>query len=83
MNYTILYEKPAIKFIRKQPPAQQKRILEAIHQLPAQGDRKALKGRPGTYRLRVDNYRILYTVEESVLVVRVLDAGNRGDIYKS
>ena len=35
MNYTILYEKPAIKFIRKQPPAQQKRILDTVTDAPS------------------------------------------------
>ena len=83
MSYKIIYEKPAVKFIRKQPPAQQRRILEAVSRLPAQGDRKAMKGRPGLYRLRVGNYRVLYTVEEQVLIVHILDVGNRGDIYKS
>ena len=83
MTYKIIYEKPAIKFIRKQSPAQQRRILEAIRKLPTEGDRKAMKGRPGVYRLRVGNYRILYTVEEEILIVYILDAGNRGDIYKS
>ena len=54
-----------------------------MSRLPAQGDRKAMKGRPGLYRLRVGNYRVLYTVEEQVLIVHILDVGNRGDIYKS
>ena len=31
---------------------------------------------------RVGDYRILYTVEEEIITVRVTDAGNRGDIYK-
>lgn len=82
MSYKIIYEKPAVKFIKKQPPAQQRRILEAVHKLPHEGDRKAMKGHPGEYRLRVGGYRILYTVENDVLIVRILDAGNRGDVYK-
>lgn len=34
MKYTILYDKAAVKFIKKQSPAQQRRILEAVHALP-------------------------------------------------
>lgn len=81
MNYTILYDKTAAKFIRKQPPEQQRRILEAVHALPDEGDRKQLKGHKGLYRLRVGNYRIIYTVDNGRLIVSIVDAGNRGQIY--
>ena len=82
MKYKVVVEKRAAKFIRKQQPAQQKRILEALAQLPLMGDIKPMAGTPGFYRLRVGDYRILYTVEEEIVTVHVTDAGNRGDIYK-
>ena len=81
MKYTILYDKTAAKFIRKQPPEQQRRILEAVYALPDEGDRKQLKGHKGLYRLRVGNYRIIYTVDNGRLIVCIVDAGNRGQIY--
>ena len=52
MNYQIVIEKRAQKFIRKQPKPQQERLMRAIAQLPA-GDTKALKGNEGLFRLRV------------------------------
>lgn len=82
MKYHIVVEKWAAKFIRKQQPAQQKRIMQALAQLPFAGDIKPMVGSEGFYRLRVGDYRILYTVEEEIITVRVTDAGNRGDIYK-
>ena len=82
MKYKIVVEKRAAKFIQKQQPSQQKRILEALAQLPFVGDIKPMAGSNGFYRLRVGDYRILYTVEEEIITVRVTDAGNRGDIYK-
>ena len=82
MKYKIIVEKRAAKFIRKQQPAQQKRIIEALAQLPFTGDIKPMAGMSGFYRLRVGDYRILYTVEEEIITVRVTDAGNRGYIYK-
>lgn len=81
MSYTILYDKPALKFIKKQPREQQIRILEAIHALPDSGDIKQLKGHSGLFRLRVGSYRIIYTVDNGQLIVRVIDIGNRGQIY--
>ncbi len=82
MKYQIIYEKAAVKFLRKQPPDQQRRLVAAIHLLPGVGDIKPLSGHPGEYRLRVGPYRVLYTIEETVLIVRVLTIGNRGDVYK-
>ncbi len=81
MNYTILYEKPALKFIKKQPKEQQHRILEAIHALPDSGDIKQMKGHSDLFRLRVGSYRIIYTVDNGQLIVCIIDAGNRGQIY--
>lgn len=81
MSYMILYEKAAVKFLKKQPEEQQRRIMEAIHALPERGDIKQLKGHAELFRLRVDSYRIIYTVDHGKLVVCVIDIGNRGQIY--
>lgn len=81
-NYKIIIEKPAAKFIRKQPADQQKRILKAISMLPEKGDIKQMKGEAGHFRPRVGDYRLIYRVEHDVLTVVIMDAGNRGQIYK-
>ena len=82
MKYRIVIEKPAAKFILKQTKEQQTRILKAIYSLPDIGDVKKMQGTENLFRLRVGTYRILYTIEDQVLIIRVLEAGNRGDIYK-
>lgn len=83
MKYTIVLEKPAEKFIMRLAKPEKERILRAVAQLPFAGDIKRLRGRKsrGMFRLRVGNYRILYTVDDGRLVVCVIDAGNRGQIY--
>lgn len=82
MQYRIEIDKRAVKFISKQPKPQRERILKAIYKLPAEGDIKAMQGYNGYFRLRVGDYRIIYTVNDDVLLVRVVEIGNRGDIYK-
>ena len=82
MSYKIVFEKPAVKFLQKQPKDQQERLLKAIRRLPEIGDIKAMQGHENLYRLRVGSYRVLYTIENDILTVRVLDIGNRGDVYK-
>ena len=83
MKYKIVIEKPAEKFIVKLLRPDKERILKAIYRLPDEGDIKALKGQKsrGMYRLRVGDYRIIYTVDSGQLIVCVIDAGNRGQIY--
>lgn len=80
-GYKIIIEKPAAKFIKKLPKHDQERVLRAIYRLPIEGDIKPLKGNPGLLRLRVGQYRIIYTVDHGELVVYVVDAGNRGQVY--
>ncbi len=84
MKYTIVIEKLAQKFIVKLPKKEKERVLKAIYQLPEGNDIKELKGKQnkGLYRLRIGDYRVIYTINNGKLIVCVIDAGNRGDIYK-
>ena len=82
MQYKIEFDKRAVKFISKQPKAHKERIFKAIYKLPYIGDIKSMQGYQNTYRLRVGDYRILYTIDNNVLVIRIIEVGNRGDIYK-
>jgi mRNA interferase RelE/StbE len=41
---------------------------------------KALTG--GGYRLRIGDWRVIYTVQDDVLVVLVLGVGHRREIYR-
>ncbi|MCI8993544.1 MAG: type II toxin-antitoxin system RelE/ParE family toxin [Eubacterium sp.] len=82
MMCQIILKKKAKKFIDKLPINEKKRIVCAIRQLPNGEDIKKLKGHDGLLRLRVGEYRIIYTLDNGKLVVYVVDAGNRGEIYK-
>ena len=41
-----------------------------------------MKGHEGYYRLRIGDYMVIYTVNNHILLVQVIEVGNRGDIYK-
>ena len=82
MSYEIIIDKSALKFIQKQPPQQQQRILFAIKRLPTEGDIKAMRGYRGYFRLRVGDYRVIYTINNNKLIINVINVGNRGDVYK-
>ena len=82
MSYNIPIDRTALKFSNRQPVDQKRRIFAAIRKLPDVGDRKRLKGAKGLYRLRVGTYRVIYSVDHGELTVYVIDADNRGDVYK-
>ena len=82
MMYRIIIKKPAKKFIDRLPADERKRVVDAIEKLPNGEDIKPMKGHSGLLRLRVGEYRIIYSVDNGELTVYVLDVGNRGQIYK-
>lgn len=79
-NYKINISKNALKFINKQDTQQRKRILTAIYGLP-KGDVKKLKGYE-YYRLRVGDFRVVFTKNDKELIILVIDIGNRGQTYE-
>jgi len=81
MSYRIVIEKMALKFISKQPSKEKNRIMYSIYNLPS-GDIIKMSGKHNLFRLRIGSYRIIYSIEKDKLIIRVIEAGNRGDIYK-
>lgn len=79
--YKIIVKKKAKKFIDKLPQNERLRIVKAIGLLPNGEDIKKIKGHDNLLRLRVGDYRIIYSVDNGELIVYIIDAGNRGEIY--
>lgn len=79
--YQIILKKKAKKFIDKLPLNERKRVVNAIEQLPDGDDIKKLKGHADLLRLRIGNYRIIYSIDNGKCTIYVIDVGNRGDIY--
>lgn len=83
--YDVFYSKQSIKALKKLPRNESSRIQGKIKQLaehPYQHQQvKALKGSEG-YRLRVGDWRVLYTINESRLEVWIIKIASRGEVYK-
>ena len=43
---------------------------------------KKLKGMTDYYRIRVGDYRVIYTIEDKILLVIVVEVGHRGEVYR-
>lgn len=81
-KYTIIFEKAALKFLRKQDKPTQTRLLTVINKLPEGTDIKKLQGYDNLYRLRVGNIRVIYTIQEELRIIDIENIDNRGDVYK-
>lgn len=83
-KYTVFITKSAEKELAKLPVQVIIRIREAVIGLtdePRPSTCKKLKGFKDLYRIRVGDYRIIYSVQDSILTVEVLKIGDRKDIY--
>jgi len=81
--YRIELRPAAVRALRGLDPQVRRRIQGAIALLaqdPRPPGARALQGRPGL-RVRVGDYRIIYTVRDDVLLVVVVRLGHRSDVY--
>lgn len=75
MNYQVDFKPRAVKDLKDLPKVQYRRVLAKIEALQQNlaGDVKKLTNFTPEYRLRVGDYRVLFEVEgSSVVVYRVL-----------
>lgn len=84
INYR--YSKQAEKFFKTHQNIKEKfkRNIESVYLLNNKNvDIKLLKGSKDILRMRINDYRIIYRVEENgTIIIDVVLAGNRGEIYK-
>ncbi len=84
MAYALSYTPAASKAIERLEVALQRRVLARLESLAS--DPRApgcikLRGEEA-YRVRVGDYRIIYSIHDRELIVLVVDVGHRGDVYR-
>lgn len=84
--YRVEIEPEAWAEIMALPKTAQEQIfvtIEALEVEPRPGNSKILKHDwRGYRRVRSGNYRVIYTIDEGVLIVVVVKIGDRRDIYE-
>ena len=83
MPYTVELTLSAQKQLSKLPNIIAERIEESLLELeenPRPGGCKKLKGRTA-YRIRIGDYRAIYTINDTVLTVIVIKIGHRREVY--
>ncbi len=85
--YKLLISKKALKFITLFSQSERNLIklkFSILIENPYSFhlDIKKLKGKKNLFRLRIGKYRFIYHIKDSELVILIMVAGKRGDIYK-
>ena len=84
--YQIAVARPAVKFLEKISDKKLYfRLSKAINELainPYSKGTTKLKGSENEFRVRVGDYRIIYTVQDNILLVTVIYIDHRKQVYK-
>jgi mRNA interferase RelE/StbE len=83
MPYSLNFSRQALKDLEKINEPFYSNIKKSISDLtvnPRPHGYIKLKGRNG-YRIRVGNYRVIYDIFDTLLVVDIITVGDRKDIY--
>lgn len=84
-TYRVVLHQAAVKEIRQLPAPIKKRVkatIEALADDPVPATAARLKGRANAYRIRIADYRILYEVHATEIVVYVIGVAHRKEIYR-
>ena len=83
-KYKIEIKKTAVKELNNLPLNDLKKIIQKIQNLavnPRPPGCKKLAGEE-KYRIRCGNYRILYMIEDDILIIYIVKIVHRRDVYR-
>lgn len=86
MKYQIKILSKARRSIKKLPKSVQENIKIAVRNLaenPRPNNVKKLSGSDNLYRLRLGDYRIIYQIKDYILLIVIVMAGHRREIYRN
>lgn len=58
------------------------RKVDELAENPRPAGAKKLKGSSELWRVRVGDYRVIYSIHDDVLLILVVKIGHRGDVYR-
>lgn len=85
MPYTVEFLRTAAEELAALPKAAQRRVaakIDTLRENPRQPGVRRLVGAEALYRLRVGDYRVIYSIDGKKLVVLVIRVGHRRDVYR-
>lgn len=83
-NYTIVFARSARKELESLPSSSVQRIfpkIEALASNPRPPGCKKLRGSQNLWRIRIGDYRIIYSVDDKKIVIDVIAVRHRSEAY--
>lgn len=85
--YTVVFKKSAAKELQSLPQRIQNKILDAVQLLSLNPysellQIKKMKNADSLYRFRIQDYRVVYLIEDQVIKVTIIKIGYRKDVYE-
>ena len=84
-TYKVVWKNSAHKELKRLPKGSIEKILLAVEKLSVDlnpiGSKK-ITGSVSTYRIRIGDYRVVYSIKNKCLVIEIIRVGHRKDIYK-
>ncbi|MBI2026887.1 MAG: type II toxin-antitoxin system RelE/ParE family toxin [Deltaproteobacteria bacterium] len=84
-QYNIQFKPSVFKQLKQISSRDQKKIMRKIQELeenPRPFGLKKLVAEENLYRIRVGDYRIIYQIQDKILLILVIKIGHRKDIYR-
>jgi mRNA interferase RelE/StbE len=85
MPYTIEFKNSALKELRKLPKEFSEQIARDINDLsknPRPHGHKKLEGNENLYRIRSGNFRVIYQIQDKMLIILIIRIGDRKEVFK-
>lgn len=84
--YEIVFKKSAAKELQGLPQKIQQKILDAVQLLSLNPytellQIKRMKGTDSLYRIRIQDYRVIYLIENQIIKVTIIKIGHRKEVY--
>jgi mRNA interferase RelE/StbE len=83
-SYSLIILPAAQRQIKKLDATTRKRVarkIDALGKVPRPPGVKKLTDSPDRYRVRAGDHRIIYKIQDKMLLITVVEVGHRSDIY--
>jgi mRNA interferase RelE/StbE len=84
-SFDVVWKRSAEKELRRLPAEMIRRVLDAVLALrrdPVPPGARKLQGTERTYRIRVGDCRVVYSVDGELLVIEIVRVRHRREVYR-
>lgn len=85
-SYKIEWKLSAVKELKKLDKPIISRIVKTVESLsinPHPAGSRKLRAAEYTYRIRIGQYRVIYSIHIDILIIEIIRVGHRKNVYKN